>query len=382
MTTNHDRFAQLAKELTSRLVNRSSEITGLLVALLARENLVLLGPPGTAKSMISRLLVQAIDATYFETLLSRYSTPEQLFGPVSLTGLQQDRFKRVTAGYLPEADVAFLDEIFKAGAGVLNTLLPVLNERVFHDEGQAKPIPLKIALAASNEMPEGEALAALWDRFPLRYWVEPLKSESDRLALELQAAKGMAPMPRVLTKKQLEEARAEVDAVDMSEEIVRAKLKLRRELEAKGIVAGDRRWVKATRLMKAHAWLRGSKRASVMDLEILAHAFWDAPEQRAAVAEIVTRASGDAAKARSIVDAALEITVGWSEKPIEERSKLLPRLASARIELKRLYEKSDEDMKARIKLEHDRISKRREEIVESIRSEALGESLTESEGLS
>jgi len=146
--------------LTARFRERDAEVRGLLVAALAGEHCLMIGPPGTGKSALARAFADALGgANYFEWLLTRFSTPEELYGPISLAGLKADRFKRVTAGKLPECHVAFLDEIFKSNSAVLNSLLSAVNERIFHDDGAARQIPLLTCVAASNEMPEGPELA-------------------------------------------------------------------------------------------------------------------------------------------------------------------------------------------------------------------------------
>jgi MoxR-like ATPase len=139
---------------------------------LAGEHVLLLGPPGTAKSALVRAIAQAFGGTYFERLLTKFSTPEELFGPISLKALEQDRYQRVTAGKLPEAEFAFVDEVFKANSAILNSLLTAMNERLFHNDGAPTQMPLVALFGASNELPEGKELEALFDRFLLRFDVQ------------------------------------------------------------------------------------------------------------------------------------------------------------------------------------------------------------------
>src|SRR3954468_4394433 len=133
---------QLRTELNARFPERREIIDGALCAVLAKEHVLLLGPPGTAKSALVRAIAQAFDGTYFERLLTKFSTPEELFGPISLKALEQDRFARVTVGKMPEADFAFVDEVFKANSAILNALLSVVNERIFHNDGAPMQCPL------------------------------------------------------------------------------------------------------------------------------------------------------------------------------------------------------------------------------------------------
>jgi hypothetical protein len=123
------------------------------------------GSPGTAKSALVRAIAQAFGGSYFERLLTKFSTPEELFGPISLKALEQDRYERVTAGKLPEAEFAFVDEVFKANSAILNSLLTAMNERLFHNDGAPAQMPLVSLFGASNELPEGKELEALFDRF-------------------------------------------------------------------------------------------------------------------------------------------------------------------------------------------------------------------------
>ena len=138
--------------------------------------MLLLGPPGTAKSELGRRLSRICQGTYFERLLTRFSVPEELFGPLSMTALEQDKYVRQTKGYLPEASVAFIDEIFKANSAILNSLLTILNERLFDNGATRTAVPLICLVGASNELPESEELDALYDRFLLRYPVSQVSS--------------------------------------------------------------------------------------------------------------------------------------------------------------------------------------------------------------
>src|SRR6266545_4257585 len=142
-------FQQLRVELMARFPERKDVIDGALAAVLAGEHVLLLGPPGTAKSALVRTIAQAFGGRYFERLLTKFSTPEELFGPVSLKALEQDRFARVTADKIPEAEFAFVDEIFKANSAILNSLLSLVNERVFHNDGLPLACPLVSMFGAS-----------------------------------------------------------------------------------------------------------------------------------------------------------------------------------------------------------------------------------------
>lgn len=297
------RFTELANRLGKRFQERTAVIEGMVCAALAGEHVLLLGPPGTAKSALTREFCGAVgQAQYFEWLLSKFSAPEELFGPISLTALKADRYERITTGKLPQAHVAFLDEIFKSNSGVLNTLLPALNERKFHNGSGAVDIPLRMVVGASNELPEGPELGALYDRFLVRYLVDRVKTPDAFFAVLTSSEAASAPL---FTLAEWDQARAEVRAVGFGKAIQQAFWTVRAELAKAGIVPSDRRLKRAVGLVKANAWLSGDTEASDEHMGVLADVLWDHPEQREAVAKIVGDASagvvGEASKVRDLV---------------------------------------------------------------------------------
>ena len=184
-----ERFKLLLQEMNRGIYEKETEISLSLLAALAGESIILLGPPGVAKSMVARQLKTAFrEAQSFEYLMSRFSTPDEIFGPVSIQKLKtSDTYERAVEGYLPTADVAFLDEIWKAGPAIQNTLLTVINEKIFRNGNREMHLPLKLLVAASNELPaKGEGLEALWDRFVIRIESRPIKLEKNFRAMLLE----------------------------------------------------------------------------------------------------------------------------------------------------------------------------------------------------
>src|SRR3989442_292056 len=178
------RFQSLQTEMEGRLFERREEIEGLILAVLSRQHILLVGPKGAPKSMMIRMLAGSFQgAHYFERLLTRFTLPDELFGPVSISALKQDRFSRITRGYLPEAHFAFLDELWKANSSILNSLLAIINERLFYNDGEVIQCPLETMMGASAELPQEEALSALYDRFLLRYRVEYIAEDGHLLEM-------------------------------------------------------------------------------------------------------------------------------------------------------------------------------------------------------
>jgi len=295
---------QLRIDLTTRFPERKDVIDGALAAVLAGEHVLLLGPPGTAKSALARAIAVAFGGVYFERLLTKFSTPEELFGAISLKALEQDRFARVVTGKLPEADFAFIDETFKANSAILNSLLAVVNERIFHNDGQPVACPLVTMFGASNELPEGKDLEALFDRFLLRFEVGYLLRPAN-LKLVLAAPEPTAaPM---MSMADLRKAQAEVAKVAVTDETVEALIQIRDACKAEGIIASDRRWKKALKIVQVVAYMAGEKKTCPEDLSILVDSLWREPKDRSKVARLVGKlADPVGAQATEILDAARE----------------------------------------------------------------------------
>ena len=287
MSTILQKLHALRRELIDILLEREVAIEAALLALLTGEHLLLLGPPGTAKSLMVRLICERIDsATYFERLLTRFSTPEELFGPLSLAALEQDQYRRVTTGTLVEAHLAFIDECYKANSSILNAMLGTMNERVYHEAGQAIPVPLLSLFGASNETPEDDSLAALHDRFLLRVTVPYLvDDDSLRTLLDLGTQQPVA----TITLDDLRAAQTEVATLPLTDDTRETIIGIKHALEEEGIAASDRRWKATANLVRARSWLEGDAATCADHCEILVHALWSEPSQQRVVERCVSK---------------------------------------------------------------------------------------------
>jgi len=312
---------QIETELRTGLFERDEAIRAALVAIIGRSHLVLLGPPGTAKSdLIKQISERFCDPTgqglnYFVYLLTRFTTPEELFGPVSVHGLKNDTYERITTHKLPKAQIAFLDEIFKSSSAVLNILLTILNERVFDNGTQRQPVPLITLFGASNEMPqEASDLEALWDRFLLRLEVGYLAESNFEKLLQMQVqGQQTPPAPlTIMSQTELVALQQFAAAIPIPPSVTNALVTLRRDLsQQKGIIASDRRWVQCLRVLQAHALLEGRDVVEEDDLAILSYALWNQPEQKNDITRMVAKLANPLnAKASELKDTALAV---WSE---------------------------------------------------------------------
>lgn len=325
-----ERFKQLLGEMNRGIYEKETEISLSLLAALAGESIILLGPPGVAKSMVARQLKTAFrDAQSFEYLMSRFSTPDEIFGPVSIQKLKtSDTYERAMEGYLPTADVVFLDEIWKAGPAIQNTLLTVINEKIFRNGNREMHLPLKLLVAASNELPaKGEGLEALWDRFVIRIESRPIKLEKNFRAMLLEShADFLGPTDFTdstdfsgftgglghadfadnadfsdlkITSEEYAEWTERIDKIGVKIEVLDAISAIRKSLRAvnvdeaaerRNIYVSDRRWKNIVRLLRTSAFMQDREEVDICDLLPIYHCLWQEPEERDAIRNIVIRA--------------------------------------------------------------------------------------------
>lgn len=317
-----ERISKLAQALSDGVYEREDTIKLCLLAALSGESVFLLGPPGIAKSLIAKRLIQAFETnSYFEYLMTRFSTPEEVFGPLSIQELKDNgRYVRLTEGYLPTSQVVFLDEIWKAGPAILNTLLTVVNEKTFKNGSDVEPVPMRLLITASNELPtEDSGLEALYDRMLVRVFVNRIQNKQNFHSMLTVGTPQEAKIPEGLAIKDNEYYRwlAELDQLELSTATFEQLYYLKSKIEAKeqasssktsesDLYVSDRRWKKAVKLLKASAYFNGRDAINAVDLLLLQDCLWNSPQSRLIVRECLSEFATEQAYHQSALRAQIE----------------------------------------------------------------------------
>lgn len=304
-----EKLSKIVTELQNSHLERGEVVRAMMLSALAKQNMFLLGPPGTGKSYLAHDFCSRIDsAQYFYYLLGKSTTSEELFGVLSLAALEKGKYERIIDGKLPTAHVAFLDEVFKGSTQINNSMLAVMNEKVYHNGNTLVKCPLLSVFAASNELPvEGDGLAAVYDRFLIRAQVNYLADE-DNLASLLMGSNGKGDVHTTITLEELAEAQRAVEAVEITNDVAQLVLELRRLVKADGKIpqSSDRRFKQSLSLLKASAVLDGRTRINDEDLTIFNYILWDQPEQIKDVKRIVGKVASPVMTKISAIEDSLE----------------------------------------------------------------------------
>ena len=293
-TERKEKIKKLIDALSENLIDRKDIVQLALLTMIAGENLILIGPPGTAKSEIGRRMSQVIkDVDYYEYLLTKFTTPEEVFGPLSIKELKEGNFKRNTQGYLPTSNIVFLDEIFKANSAILNSLLTIINEKVFHNGKEKEKAPLVSLIGASNELPIGEdELSALYDRFLIRKFVGYIPDEHIEKLFNINTADFKLDEKLKFSLDEIKSLQKQAQKISIPKQVVEVIKNIRVSIkdefkENSDESFSDRRLVKIQKLLKASAFTNNRKEVNFSDIILLKHCLWNNPQNREKVGKII-----------------------------------------------------------------------------------------------
>lgn len=312
MTTYTNKLEKIIAQISSGLYEKENSIRLVLLSFLAGESTFMLGEPGTAKSLIARRVSDAFAEPseeekehgvikFFDYLMSRFSQPDELFGPVSIRQLKDDNYERKTEYYLPKAQFAFLDEIWKANPAIQNALLTILNEHLFRNGKNLLRVPLLGFVSASNELPaQGQGLEAIFDRFLIRVLERPVQDEDSFFNMVSGKADMTVSVDDRLSAEDMDIIRKQSESIRLSDESkcvisnIRKLLTLRNEEpnreDKEKYVISDRRWKKIAGLMRVSAYCNGRDETDLLDAMLIANCIWSTETQENEVRDILTKA--------------------------------------------------------------------------------------------
>lgn len=338
---------QLLQGLCASLYEREEPVKLALLSAVAGESIFLLGPPGVGKSLIARRLKHAFrDGTSFEYLMSRFSTPDEIFGPVSIKKLkEEDRYERLTDKYLPGANIVFLDEIWKSGPAIQNALLTILNEKIYRNGEQEMQVDIKGIITASNELPPAkESFLPLWDRFLIRYEMGGIQQSQNFLRMITDTSDVYAdevPEEAKIANAQLDEWGQAIDAIEVPEEVLHTIQLVRHKLEEAGqkpnratepVRIYDRRWKKIIRLLRTAAFLNGRPQVDLMDCFLMVHCLWSQPAQREEIQETVSETIRKHGYSIAVNLNMLRKEIEQFENEVEEETRIKRTIAEDRLQ--------------------------------------------------
>ncbi|KNF10097.1 ATPase, AAA family [Gottschalkia purinilytica] len=289
-----DKLQNIANELKHIFVERDDVIDNSIKALITGQTVLLIGPPGTAKSALTNALCNRIDnGRYFSWLLNRTSDPAEILGPFSIKEMENDKFIRVTKNKLPEAEIAFLDEIFKCNEPTLNILLPLINEKLFYNDGHPTDVPLITLFAASNEFPEEDSLMALYDRMIFRMHVNYIGDIQNKMTMfkSFLNKNNNNDQYTTISLDELKTLRSALDKVVIEDSVLKEYISLMNALLQDGIIVSDRRQNECLKVLRANALLNKKDKVDSSDFECLKDVLWNELEEIERIEEILRERS-------------------------------------------------------------------------------------------
>ena len=278
------KMSQIFVEMNNLFVERDELIKLMELAIVTGTNLLMLGPPGTAKSAITYELCGRIEnANYFQWMLNKTSDPSEILGPFSVKEMENDKFMRITTGKLPEAHIAFMDEVFKSNAPTLNALLTIMNEHIFYNDGKPVEVPLISMFGASNEPPEDESLDAMYDRFIFRMNVQYIHDAANKKRMHSNYVDNRAGLLNMVNKttitlEEVQALQAAAKTVKVPKDIINKFIRLISDLDRQAVHISDRRQNECFKVMQGSAVLAGRNSVTLDDFKSLVYVLWEKEE--------------------------------------------------------------------------------------------------------